>query len=107
MGNQETLVSGSQISKPGTSESESMSPAQAQQHLSLFFALCNKKPSFLQLVFDKYDHAPKAAIHRHVPILIRALGPSYSDLLSIIYDPPHGSENLQGMRTEDDWMNMK
>ncbi|KAL7619282.1 hypothetical protein Lser_V15G00028 [Lactuca serriola] len=97
MGNQETSVSGSQISEPGTSESESMSPAQAQQHLSLFFALCTKKPSLLQLVFDKYDHAPKAvkqAVHRHVPILIRALGPSYSDLLSIISDPPQGSENL-------------
>ncbi|CAI9266399.1 unnamed protein product [Lactuca saligna] len=97
MGNQETSVSGSQISEPGTSESESISPAQAQQHLSLFFALCTKKPSLLQLVFDKYDHAPKAvkqAIHRHVPILIRALGPSYSDLLSIISDPPQGSENL-------------
>ncbi|CAH1443372.1 unnamed protein product [Lactuca virosa] len=97
MGNQETSVSGSQVSEPGTSESESMSPAQAQQHLSLFFALCTKKPSLLQLVFDKYDHAPKAvkqAIHRHVPILIRALGPSYSDLLSIISDPPQGSENL-------------
>ncbi|KVH98820.1 hypothetical protein Ccrd_022950, partial [Cynara cardunculus var. scolymus] len=34
------------------------------------------------------------AIHRHVPILIRALGPSYSDLLCIISDPPQGSENL-------------
>lgn len=56
-----------------------------------------QKPSLLQLVFDKYDHAPKAvkqAVHRHVPILIRALGPSYSDLLSIISDPPQGSENL-------------
>nr|GEX60040.1 hypothetical protein [Tanacetum cinerariifolium] len=34
------------------------------------------------------------AIHRHVPILIRALGPSYKDLLKIISDPPQGSENL-------------
>nr|KAJ0221983.1 hypothetical protein LSAT_V11C200081170 [Lactuca sativa] len=68
------------------------------------------RPRLLQLVFDKYDHAPKAvkqAIHRHVPILIRALGLSYSDLLSIISYPPHGSENLQGMRTKDDWINMK
>nr|XP_043635426.1 symplekin isoform X1 [Erigeron canadensis] len=110
MGSQETSISGSQISEPGTSENDfalggqsnsqndlSMSPAQAQQHLSLFFALCTKKPSLLQLVFDRYDHAPKVvkqAIHRHVPILIRALGPSYSDLLKIISDPPQGSENL-------------
>ncbi|XP_024972633.1 symplekin isoform X2 [Cynara cardunculus var. scolymus] len=110
MGSQETSISGSQISEPGTSENgtamgaqsdsrsdSSMSPAQAQQHLSLFFALCTKKASLLQLVFDRYDHAPKSvkqAIHRHVPILIRALGPSYSDLLCIISDPPQGSENL-------------
>jgi len=55
MGSQETSISGSQISEPGTSENDtataaqsdyqsdlSMSPAQAQQHLSLFFALCTK-----------------------------------------------------------------
>ncbi|KAI7738658.1 hypothetical protein M8C21_021955 [Ambrosia artemisiifolia] len=110
MGGQETSISGSQVSEPGTSENDSamgsqsdslsdssMSLAQAQQHLSLFFALCTKKPSLLQLVFDKYDHAPKAvkqAIHRHVPILVRALGPSSSYLLKIISDPPQGSENL-------------
>ncbi|KAI3819887.1 hypothetical protein L1987_13740 [Smallanthus sonchifolius] len=110
MGSQETSISGSQISEPGTSENDSaigtqsdsqsdssMSLAQAQLHLSLFFALCTKKPSLLQLVFDRYEHAPKAvkqAIHRHVPILVRALGPSYSDLLKIISDPPQGSENL-------------
>ncbi|PWA43619.1 Symplekin [Artemisia annua] len=110
IGSQETSISGSQISEPGTSSIDpatgsqsdsqsdsSMSPALAQQHLSLFFALCIKKPSLLQLVFDRYHHAPKAvkqAIHRHVPILIRALGPSYKDLLKIISDPPQGSENL-------------
>ncbi|KAM0023971.1 putative armadillo-like helical, symplekin, symplekin/Pta1 [Helianthus debilis subsp. tardiflorus] len=106
MGSQETSISGSQVSDPGTSEKEptmgpqsdsSMSLAQAQQHLSLFFALCTKKPSLLQLVFDRYDHAPKAvkqAIHRHVPILVRALGPSSSYLLKIISDPPQGSDNL-------------
>ncbi|KAK9053744.1 hypothetical protein SSX86_024818 [Deinandra increscens subsp. villosa] len=110
IGSQETSISGSQISEPGTSEIDSaigtqsdsqsdssMSLAQAQQHLSLFFALCIKKPSLLQLVFDRYEHAPKAvkqAIHRHVPIIVRALGPSYSDLLNIISDPPKGSENL-------------
>nr|GFA70370.1 symplekin isoform X4 [Tanacetum cinerariifolium] len=59
----------------------------------------------LQLVFDRYDHAPKAvkqAIHRHVPILIRALGPSYKDLLKIISDPPQGSENLLTLPLEHD-----
>ncbi|KAL8232656.1 hypothetical protein R6Q57_002434 [Mikania cordata] len=110
MENQETSISGSQISVPGTSVNDSaigeqsdsqsdssLSLAQAQQHLSLFFALCTKKPGLLQLVFDRYEHAPKAvkqAIHRHVPILVRALGSSYSDLLKIISDPPQGSENL-------------
>ncbi|XAR62039.1 hypothetical protein NMG60_11016620 [Bertholletia excelsa] len=34
------------------------------------------------------------AIHRHIPILIRTLGSSYSELLHIISDPPQGSENL-------------
>lgn len=34
------------------------------------------------------------AFHRHIPILIRALGSSYSELLNIISDPPQGSENL-------------
>ncbi|KAL4558964.1 hypothetical protein LXL04_031090 [Taraxacum kok-saghyz] len=111
MGSEETSISGSQISEAERESDSSVSPAQAQQHLSLFFALCTKKPSLLQLVFDRYDGAPKPvkqcicliaitlwmmhqAIHRHVPILIRALGASYSDLLSIISDPPQGSENL-------------
>lgn len=34
------------------------------------------------------------AVHRQVPVLMRALGTSYSELLEIISDPPHGSENL-------------
>ncbi|KAA8528405.1 hypothetical protein F0562_035760 [Nyssa sinensis] len=109
-GSQETSISGSQISEPGTSENDSMkgvpsdsqsdssvSFAQAQRLISLFFALCTKKPSLLQLVFDSYARAPKAvkqAVHRHIPILIRALGSSYTELLCIISDPPEGSENL-------------
>ncbi|PPR91219.1 hypothetical protein GOBAR_AA29463 [Gossypium barbadense] len=32
--------------------------------------------------------------HRHIPIVIRALGQSCSQLLQIISDPPQGSENL-------------
>lgn len=34
------------------------------------------------------------AFHRHIPIVVRALGQSYSELLRIISDPPQGSENL-------------
>ncbi|GFS44111.1 hypothetical protein Acr_00g0088530 [Actinidia rufa] len=105
-GSQETSISGSQFSEPGTSENDSMkgaqsetsvSSAEAQRLISLFFALCTKKPCLLQLVFDNYARAPKPvkqAIHRHVPILMRALGSAYSELLCIISDPPQGSENL-------------
>lgn len=34
------------------------------------------------------------AVHRNIPILIRAMGSSYSELLRIISDPPEGCENL-------------
>ena len=34
------------------------------------------------------------AFHRHIPILVRSLGSSCSELLHIISDPPQGSENL-------------
>ncbi|XXG49019.1 hypothetical protein AAC387_Pa02g3314 [Persea americana] len=110
VGSQETSVSGSQNSEPGASESDStraaqptsqsiptVSLSQAQRQMSLFFALCTKKPGLLQLVFDIYGRAPKAVkqvVHRHVPILVRNLGTSYSELLRIISDPPQGSENL-------------
>ncbi|PPD66498.1 hypothetical protein GOBAR_DD36622 [Gossypium barbadense] len=70
---------------------------EAQRLISLFFALCTKKPSLLQLSFDIYGGAPKIvkqAFHRHIPIVIRALGQSDSQLLQIISDPPPGSENL-------------
>ncbi|XP_034199379.1 uncharacterized protein LOC117614614 isoform X5 [Prunus dulcis] len=40
------------------------------------------------------QRAERMAFHRHIPILIRALGSSYSELLNIISDPPQGSENL-------------
>ncbi|KAK3021466.1 hypothetical protein RJ639_047638, partial [Escallonia herrerae] len=110
VGSQETSISGSQISEPGPSENDSVkgvqsdfqsdssvSFAQAQRHISLFFALCTKKPSLLQLVFDHFSRAPKSvkqAFHRHIPVLIRALGSSYSELLHIISDPPQGSGDL-------------
>ncbi|KAL1817660.1 hypothetical protein ACET3Z_020234 [Daucus carota] len=107
LGSLETSTSGSQLSEPGTAENESakgdsqsdvlVSFAQAQQHISLFFALCTKKPALLQVVFDNYSRAPRAvkqAIHRHIPIFVRALGSSYSELLHIISNPPQGSENL-------------
>ncbi|GAA0142537.1 kinase [Lithospermum erythrorhizon] len=56
-----------------------------------------QKPNLFQLVFESYGCAPKPvkqAVLRHIPILIRALGSSYSDLLCIISDPPSGSEHL-------------
>ncbi|XP_055835748.1 uncharacterized protein LOC129904233 [Solanum dulcamara] len=109
-GNQEASVSGSQISEPGffendfvksaASDSQSdseLSLAQAQRLISLFFALCTKKFSLLHLVFDTYERAPKAvkqAVHRHMPVLVRAIGSSCSELLHIISDPPQGCENL-------------
>ncbi|OVA07329.1 HEAT [Macleaya cordata] len=110
VGGQETSISGSQNSDPGVSESEStkgiqpvlqsvptVSLSQAQRCMSLFFALCTKKPSLLQLVFDIYGRAPKTvkqAVHRHIPNLVRNLGSSFSEFLRIISDPPQGSENL-------------
>lgn len=110
VGSQETSISGSQVSEPGTFEMDSVKGGQpishslstisfpeAQRLTSLFFALCTKKPRLLQLIFDKYVQAPKSvkqAFHRHIPILIRALGSSCSELLHIISDPPQGSENL-------------
>ncbi|KAI9200581.1 hypothetical protein LWI28_010098 [Acer negundo] len=107
VGSQETSISGSQVSESVTSDTNSkrgalfvahtMTFSEAQRLISLFFALCTKKPSLLQLVFDNYVQAPKTvkqAFHRHIPILIRALGSSCSELLHIISDPPQGSEHL-------------
>ncbi|XP_039053229.1 uncharacterized protein LOC120195227 isoform X2 [Hibiscus syriacus] len=109
VGSGDTSTSGSQLSEPrasgidpentesASSSSSVVSLPEAQRFLSLFFALCTKKPSLLQLLFDIYGRAPKVvkqAFHRHIPIVIRALGQSYSQLLRIISDPPQGSENL-------------
>ncbi|KAJ6730256.1 SYMPLEKIN-RELATED [Salix viminalis] len=107
---QEVSVSCSQVSETGNCENDSMKGAQplvqsvstmsfpeVQRHISLFFALCTKNPGLLQTVFDIYGQAPKTvkqAVHRHIPVLIRALGSSYSELLRIISDPPEGCENL-------------
>ncbi|XP_060199139.1 uncharacterized protein LOC132627680 isoform X1 [Lycium barbarum] len=108
-GNQEASVSGSQISESGFLENDSkcaasdsqsdseLSLAQAQRLISLFFALCTKKFSLLHLVFDTYARSPRAvkqAVHRHMPVLIRAIGSSCTELLQIISDPPQGCENL-------------
>ncbi|XP_031276645.1 uncharacterized protein LOC116135075 isoform X2 [Pistacia vera] len=110
VGSQETSISDSQVPESRTSEMDSVRGAQsvahsvstvsvpeAQRLISLFFSLCTKKPSLLQLVFNNYVRAPKAvkqAFHRHIPILVRALGSTCSELLHIISDPPQGSENL-------------
>ncbi|KAM5575185.1 hypothetical protein ABKV19_014231 [Rosa sericea] len=105
-GSQETSVSHFQNLESGNSENDSttkdqpvstMSIPEVQRLISLFFALCTKKPSLIQLVFNIYGCAPKAvkqAFDRHIPVLIRALGSSNSELLHIISDPPQGSENL-------------
>lgn len=99
----------SQLSEAGTSDidtknaesvtqsASSVSSAEAQRLISLFFALCTKKPNLLQLAFDIYGRAPnvvKQAFHRHISIVIRALGSYSSDLLHVISNPPQGSENL-------------
>ncbi|KAI4316049.1 hypothetical protein L6164_024067 [Bauhinia variegata] len=85
------------VTKPVVQSGSPLSFSEAQRLISLFFALCTKKPHLLQIVFNVYGRAPKTvkqAFHRHIPIVIRALGQSYSDLLHIISDPPQGSENL-------------
>ncbi|KAL7000113.1 hypothetical protein U1Q18_001263 [Sarracenia purpurea var. burkii] len=61
-GSQETSISGSQFSEPGTSENDfmkgaqsdsSVSFAEAQRFISLFFALCTKKPNHV-VNFSQY-----------------------------------------------------
>ncbi|KAJ4850033.1 hypothetical protein Tsubulata_040849 [Turnera subulata] len=74
----------------------SLSIPEAQRCLSLYFALCTKKHSLFRQIFVVYRSASKAvkqAVHRHIPILVRTMGPS-PDLLEIISDPPTGSEDL-------------
>ncbi|XP_043816322.1 uncharacterized protein LOC110622332 isoform X2 [Manihot esculenta] len=80
-----------------TSESESSrSIPEAQQCMSLYFALCTKRHSLFREIFLIYKNTSKAvkqAVHRHIPILVRTMGSS-SELLEILSDPPVGSENL-------------
>ncbi|XP_004299835.1 PREDICTED: symplekin-like [Fragaria vesca subsp. vesca] len=106
LGSQETSVNHVQNLEFANSENDSitkerpvsmMSIPEVQRLISLFFALCTKKPSLIQLVFNTYGCAPQAvkqAFDRNIPVLIRALGSSNTDLLHIISDPPQGSENL-------------
>ncbi|XP_022772986.1 uncharacterized protein LOC111315495 isoform X4 [Durio zibethinus] len=100
-GDTSTSGSASGIDSMNTKSTSNSPPvvsfSETQRLISLFFALCTKKPSLLQLSFDIYGRAPKTvkqAFHRHIPIVIRALGQLYSQLLQIISDPPQGSENL-------------
>ncbi|EPS73040.1 hypothetical protein M569_01716, partial [Genlisea aurea] len=85
-------------SVPGASVDDSSSvSSQAHVVMSLFFALCAKKPILLHLVFDKYGPAlqsVKQAVSRHISVLVRSLGSSCTELLNIISDPPQGSEDL-------------
>lgn len=109
VGSQETLVSGSQIPDAGCSENGSfktslvspkqsaISVSEAKRHTSLFFALCTKRPSLLQHLFNVYGRSPKVVkqcIHWHMPSLVRNLGSSCSEMLNIIHNPPEGSEHL-------------
>ncbi|XWS24027.1 hypothetical protein CRYUN_Cryun28dG0066000 [Craigia yunnanensis] len=109
VGSGDTSISDSQLLESRASGIDSMNTEstsnsasvvsfpEAQRLISLFFALCMKKPGLLQLSFDIYGRTPKIvkqAFHRHIPIVIRALGQSYTQLLQIISDPPEGSENL-------------
>ncbi|XP_012087848.1 uncharacterized protein LOC105646588 isoform X2 [Jatropha curcas] len=69
---------------------------EAQQCMSLYFALCTKKHSLFRQIFIIYESTSKEvkeAVRRHIPILVRTMGSS-SELLEIISDPPSGSENL-------------
>ncbi|KAL2895454.1 Symplekin [Bienertia sinuspersici] len=87
---EETSVSSLQLPESGTSHA-------ILQDGACLSLLKHNKPGLLQLVFDVYARAGKSskqAIHRHIPILLRALGSSYSQLLRIISDPPMGSESL-------------
>ncbi|XP_051150744.1 uncharacterized protein LOC127265101 [Andrographis paniculata] len=108
--NMETSISGSQVSVPEISQNEaskslqdassndsSVSSLQAYRIMSLYFALCTKKPILLQVVFENYAraiNAAKQAVHRHITVLVRALGSSSSEVLHIISNPPVGSEDL-------------
>ncbi|CAL9768772.1 unnamed protein product [Musa acuminata subsp. burmannicoides] len=110
MASQDAFVSGSQILEPAASESDAdkdnqasvlkvptISLSEAQRQTSLFFALCSKKPSLLQLVFNIYGRAPKAvkqSVHQHIRNLVKNLNSSYSELLHLISDPPEGSKGL-------------
>ncbi|KAJ1284912.1 hypothetical protein BS78_03G241800 [Paspalum vaginatum] len=108
-GTQETLVSGSQIPDAGCSENglsktslvssrqSAVSVSEAKRHTSLFFALCTKRPSLLQHLFNVYGRSPKVVkqcIHWHMPSLVRNLGSSCPEMLNIIHSPPEGSEHL-------------
>lgn len=87
----------SEITTDGRSaQTKSSSIPEAQRCMSLYFALCTKKHSLLRHIFTIYESIPvgaKQAVHRHIPILIRTVGPS-SELLGVISDLPTGSKNL-------------
>ncbi|KXG31070.1 uncharacterized protein LOC8073942 isoform X2 [Sorghum bicolor] len=109
VGSQGTSVSGSQIPDTELSENEPFKPSlvspkqsalsvsEAKRRTSLFYALCTKRPSLLQHLFNVYGRSPKVVkqcIHWHMPNLIRNLGPSCPEMLNIIHNPPEGSEYL-------------
>ncbi|MBA0879570.1 hypothetical protein Goshw_003546 [Gossypium schwendimanii] len=101
VGSGDTSTTGSQLQEPRVSEIDSMIAESTTNSASVVsFAEAQRlisKPSLLQFLFDVYGRAAKTVkqvFHRHIPIVIRALGQSCSQLLQIISDPPQGSENL-------------
>ncbi|WOL01913.1 hypothetical protein Cni_G10632 [Canna indica] len=94
---------GGQQSKNGQTSSSQLDQnvmssliSEARRCMSLYFAICTKKHSLLREIFIIYksiSKAAKEAVHRHIPILVRTIGSS-PELLTIVSDPPVGSENL-------------
>ncbi|KAF3331746.1 Symplekin [Carex littledalei] len=69
---------------------------EAQQCMSLYFALCTKQHNLLHeifVLFGDMPHPAKQVVHEHIPLIVRSIITS-SDLLGIISDPPSGSERL-------------
>ena len=70
--------------------------AAAYHRVSLYFALCTRKPSLLRELFEVYARAgpeARAAFHRNMTGLARTLGPK-PPLLERLREHPAGAEPL-------------
>lgn len=63
-------------------------------HITFFQLIISALTGLMYLFVNSYPFGITQAFHRHIPILVRALGSTCSELLHIISDPPQGSENL-------------